>query len=138
MTHFPTIGAYMEKSIEFARENGYCKTLYGRRRSLADIHSRNFSLRTAAERIAVNMPVQGSAADVIKVAMINVFNELKSRNMRSKLILQVHDELVVKAYKEELEDVKVILKDCMENAIKLDVPLIADIGSGANWSDAKA
>ena len=138
MTHFPTIGAYMEKSIEFARENGYCKTIYGRRRSLADIHSRNFSLRTAAERIAVNMPVQGSAADVIKVAMINVFNELKSRNMRSKLILQVHDELVVKAYKEELEDVKVILKDCMENAIKLDVPLIADIGSGANWSDAKA
>ena len=95
-------------------------------------------LRSAAERIAVNMPVQGSAADVIKVAMINVFNELKKRNMRSKLILQVHDELVVRADKNELEDVMLILKDCMENAVKLDVPLVADIGSGPNWGDAKA
>ena len=138
MQHFPTIGSYMEKSIEFARTNGYCKTIYGRRRSLEDIHSRNFMLRSAAERIAVNMPVQGSAADVIKVAMINVFNELKKRNMRSKLILQVHDELVVRADINELEDVMLILKDCMENAVKLDVPLVADIGSGPNWGDAKA
>lgn len=138
MMHFPTIGSYMEEGIEFSRRNGYCKTIYGRRRSLNDINSRNFLLRSAAERIAVNMPVQGSAADIIKVAMINVFNELKARNMRSRLVLQVHDELVIKAYRDELDVVKQILKNCMENVIELSVPLIADIGSGDNWADAKA
>ncbi len=137
MMHFPTIENYMKSNVALARSNGYCKTMFGRRRYMPDINSRNFMIRSGAERIAINMPVQGSAADIIKLAMIKVYNELKKRNMRSKLILQVHDELLVRAHKDELDEVKVILKDCMENVVELEVPLVADIGSGTNWNEAK-
>ena len=135
---FPTISAYMEESAEFARRNGYCKTLFGRRRSCNDINSKNFMLRKAAERIAVNMPVQGSAADIIKAAMVKVYNELKNRGLRSRLILQVHDELVVLTHKDEVDSVIPVLKECMENACKLDAPLVADVGCGNTWGEAKA
>ncbi len=135
---FPTISAYMEESAEFARQNGYCKTLFGRRRSCNDINSKNFMLRKAAERIAVNMPVQGSAADIIKAAMVKVYNELKNRGLRSRLILQVHDELVVLTHKDEVDSVIPVLKECMENACKLDAPLVADVGCGNTWGEAKA
>ncbi len=137
MLHFPTIENYMKSSVAFARSKGYCITMFGRKRLCADINSKNFMIRSGAERIAVNMPVQGSAADVIKIAMIKVYNELKSRGLRSKLILQVHDELLVKAHKDELDEVKLILKNCMEGAVTLEVPLVADVGSGANWNEAK-
>lgn len=137
LAQYPTIGKYMEDSKAFARENEYSKTIFNRRRYCPDIHSKNFLVRSGAERIAINMPVQGSAADIIKLAMINVYNELKNGGYRSKLILQVHDELVVEAHVDEVESVKDILKRCMENAVKLSVPLVADIGSGTNWNDAK-
>lgn len=135
---FPTITQFMDSSIEFARENEYCKTIFGRRRGLHDINSRNFMLRKASERIAINMPVQGTAADIIKIAMVSVYNELKARGLRSKLILQVHDELVVLAHKDEVNEVSSILRARMESAAKLSVPLIADVGVGNSWNEAKA
>lgn len=135
---FPTINTFMDESIDYARQNGYCKTVFERRRNCPDINSKNFMLRKAAERIAVNMPVQGTAADIIKIAMVRVYNELKNRGLKSKLILQVHDELVVLTHKDETEQVKSLLKDCMEKAAILSVPLVADIGVGDTWSEAKA
>lgn len=135
---FPTINRFMDDSIKFARENGYCKTMFERQRICSDINSKNFMLRKAAERIAINMPVQGTAADIIKIAMVKVYNELKKRGLKSKLILQVHDELVVLTHKDEVEEVKSVLKNCMESAANLAVPLVADIGVGNTWSEAKA
>ncbi len=134
---FPNISRFMDESVKFAVENGYCKTKFARRRSCPDVNSKNFMLRKAAERIAINMPVQGTAADIIKVAMVSVYNELKNRGLRSKLILQVHDELVVLTHRDEVDEVKSLLKACMESACELKVPLVADIGTGTTWSEAK-
>ena len=133
---YPDIRAYMDESIEVAKEKGYVETIYKRKRFLPDINSHNAIVRGYAERNAINAPIQGSAADIIKVAMVRIFNRFETEGLRSKMILQVHDELNFNVYKDELEKVKQIVLDEMENAIKLQVPLIADCGEGANWLEA--
>ena len=133
---YPDIRAYMDESIEVAKEKGYVETIYKRKRFLPDINSHNAIVRGYAERNAINAPIQGSAADIIKVAMVRIFNRFETEGLRSKMILQVHDELNFNVYKDELEKVKQIVLDEMENAIKLQVPLIADCGEGVNWLEA--
>lgn len=130
---FPDVKKYMDDSINTAKEKGYVETVYGRKRYLSDINSRNAIVRGYAERNAINAPIQGSAADIIKVAMIRIHNELKNRNLKSKMILQVHDELNFNVPMEELEEVKQLIVSEMENAIKLSIPLKTDIGVGNNW-----
>ncbi len=128
---------YMEKTVKSARENGYVKTLLGRRRYLRDIDSRNSLARSNAERVAINTPIQGTAADLIKIAMIDIQKALAEKNLKTKMILQVHDELVFDAPKEEVEIVKPIISDLMRNAIPdLKVPLLVEIGTGKNWLEA--
>lgn len=133
---YPRLKEYIGEQIEFAREQGYVETILGRRRYLKDINSPNAIVRGAAERNAVNAPIQGSAADVIKIAMIRIYNELQSGNWKSKLLLQVHDELVFDAHKEELERLKKMVKEQMENAVDLAVPLVVDMDQGQNWLEA--
>ena len=122
--------------MDFARDNGYVQTVLGRRRYLKDINSRNAVVRGAAERNAVNAPIQGSAADIIKIAMINIHEQLQAGDYKSKMLLQVHDELVFDAYKPELESLKTLIKTEMENAYKLEVPLDVDMDTGDNWLEA--
>jgi DNA polymerase I len=133
---FPGVKKYMDDCIKIAREKGYVETLLGRRRLLPDIHSNNSNVRGMAERNAINSPIQGSAADIIKIAMIDIHRELKNRNMRSKMILQVHDELVFDIFRDELDEIKILVKDKMENALKLKVPLLVEMGVGENWVEA--
>lgn len=133
---YPKLKAYMSNQVAFARENGYVETVLGRRRYLKDINSRNAIVRGAAERNAVNAPIQGSAADIIKLAMINIHNRFSAEGFKSKMLLQVHDELVFDAHKDELEIIKPIIKEEMENAFKLDVPLDVEMGIGQNWLEA--
>ncbi len=130
---YPKLRSYMDSQIHYARENGYVETVLGRRRYLKDINSRNAVVRGAAERNAVNAPIQGSAADIIKLAMINIYRRFEKEQFKSKMLLQVHDELVFDAYKDELENIKPIIKQEMENAYKLIVPLDVEIGLGDNW-----
>ncbi|MCB9186843.1 MAG: DNA polymerase I [Flavobacteriales bacterium] len=133
---FPTIRAYMDQNIQFAKEHGYVETIMGRRRYLRDINSNNQTVRGYAERNAINAPIQGSAADIIKVAMINVHKEMTRQQMRSKLLLQVHDELVFDAHKEELDVLKSLVSEKMVGAVNLEVPMVVDIGIGQNWLEA--
>ncbi len=133
---YPTLKAYIAKQIDFARDNGFVETVLGRRRYLKNINSRNAIVRSADERNAVNAPIQGSAADIIKIAMINIHELFESENYRSKMLLQVHDELVFDIHKEELDMLKPIIKSEMENAYKLSIPLIVDLGEGKNWLEA--
>jgi DNA polymerase I len=133
---YPTIKSYMDSSIHNARENGYVETILGRRRYLRDINSANAVVRGFAERNAINAPIQGSAADLIKVAMINIHKAFAKEKFRTKMILQVHDELVFDAPLEEVELVKPVIKTLMEDAIKLLVPIDVEIGSGNNWLQA--
>jgi DNA polymerase-1 len=133
---YPKLKAYMSKQVDFARDHGYVQTVLGRRRYLKDINSRNAVVRGAAERNAVNAPIQGSAADIIKIAMINIYNKLETGNYKSKMLLQVHDELVFDIYKPELEALKTMIKTEMENAYPLEVPLDVEIGIGADWLEA--
>jgi len=133
---FPTIRAYMDSNIQFAKENGYVETIMGRRRYLRDINSNNQTVRGYAERNAINAPIQGSAADIIKVAMINIHAEMNKRKMKSRLLLQVHDELVFDAHKDELEELKELVKDKMVGAVDLEVPMVVDMGVGKNWLEA--
>ncbi len=133
---YPAIKSYTENVIQSARENGYVETLLGRRRYLSDINSHNSVVRGYAERNAVNAPIQGTAADIIKIAMINIFHRFNEANLKSKMILQVHDELNFNVYKDELEQVKQIVLEEMQNAVKLQVPLIAEFGLGDNWLEA--
>lgn len=130
---FSGIDRYMNESINFAREHGYVKTLLGRKRWLRDINSNNATVRSFAERNAINAPIQGSAADMIKVAMINIYNDLKNQNFKTKMLLQVHDELVFDVYKPELEIVKPIIEQHMRNALPLNVPVEVGMGVGENW-----
>lgn len=131
---YPGIKEYMDKNIAFAREHGYVQTIMKRKRILDNILSQNAIIRGAAERNAINAPIQGSAADMIKIAMIDIFKELESRKLKTKMLLQVHDELIFDVYKLELEEVKALIKDKMENAIpNLEVPIIAEMGYGDNW-----
>lgn len=133
---YPDIRAYMDDSILIAKEKGYVETIYKRKRFLPDINSHNAIVRGYAERNAINAPIQGSAADIIKVAMIRIFNRFEAEGLKSKMILQVHDELNFNVHKDELEKVKQIVLEEMEGAIKLQVPLIADCGEGINWLEA--
>ena len=133
---FPQVHDYMEKSKEIARQKGYVTTLFGRRRYLPDINSHNATVRGFAERNAINAPIQGTAADIIKVAMIRIFQRFKAENIKSKMILQVHDELNFSVLPEEKEKVEKIVLEEMQNAISLAVPLVADSGFGSNWLEA--
>jgi DNA polymerase I len=134
--NYPGVKAYMTKCIHDAHHTGYVSTLFGRRRYLKDIHSANGIVRGFAERNAINAPIQGTAADIIKIAMIKIHEQIKAKNLKSRMILQVHDELVFDVYKPELDEVKSIVKSCMENVIKLAVPLLVEMGVGDNWLDA--
>lgn len=133
---YPKLRSYMAAQVDFARDNGYVETVLQRRRYLKDINSRNAIVRGAAERNAVNAPIQGSAADIIKLAMINIHDRFQKENFRSKMLLQVHDELVFDAHKEELDIIKPIIKEEMENAYQMAVPLDVEMGIGDNWLEA--
>lgn len=134
---YPQIKNYMDEAIKKARENGYAETIMHRRRYLPDIHSKNFNVRSFAERTAINSPIQGSAADIIKIAMINMQKKLDELHLKTKMVLQVHDELIFDVPKDELDTIKKIVPEVMQSAVKLDVPLIADSNWGHNWYDAK-
>ena len=133
---YPQVKEYMDKSIERARENGYIETIFGRKRFLPDIHSHNAVVRGYAERNAINAPIQGSAADIIKVAMVHIYQRFLNEGIRSKMILQVHDELNFSVYPEEREKVQQIVIEEMEKAYAMQVPLRADCGWGKNWLEA--
>ena len=133
---YPKLRSYMAEQVDFARENGYVETVLNRRRYLKDINSQNAIVRGAAERNAVNAPIQGSAADIIKLAMINIHKRFEKEQFKSKMLLQVHDELVFDAHKDELEIIKPIIKEEMENAYKMTVPLDVEMGIGQNWLEA--
>jgi DNA polymerase-1 len=137
-TQFPNIQKYMDDTINFCKENGYVETLMGRKRWLKDINSANFTVRGFAERNAINSPIQGTAADMIKLAMIKIDAEFKKQNFKSKMLLQVHDELVFDAHKEEVDRIKPIILHCMQTALALPngVPTDAEIGMGDNWLKA--
>ena len=134
---YSAVKEYMNENVEFAKANGYVATLTGRKRYIPEIKSTNYNLRQFGERAAMNMPLQGSSADIIKIAMINVYNSLKKEGLKTKLILQVHDELVLDAPKDEAERASEILKTEMENVVQLKVPLTVDVHTGENWYDAK-
>lgn len=134
-TMHPKVRAFMDKNVEDARERGYSLTMLGRHRNLSDLKASNYMVRSAAERMAMNTPLQGSAADIIKIAMINV--EKRLENMKSKMILQIHDELIIDAAKDEEEEVKKILSYEMEHAVELSVPLVAEATSATNWGELK-
>ena len=133
---YPKLRNYIHEKVDFARDNGYVTTVLGRRRYLKDINSQNAVVRGAAERNAVNAPIQGSAADIIKLAMIAIQSKLESENWKAKMLLQVHDELVFDVPKEEVEALQKMIKNEMENAFSLDVPLVVDMGIGTNWLEA--
>ncbi|MHB0755995.1 DNA polymerase I [Polaribacter sp. M15] len=133
---YPKLKAYMSAQVDFAREHGYVETVLNRRRYLKDINSRNAMVRSGAERNAVNAPIQGSAADIIKLAMINIHNRFEKEGFKSKMLLQVHDELVFDAHKDELKIIEPIIKHEMENAFKMSVPLDVEVGLGYNWLEA--
>lgn len=135
-TQFPNIKRYMDDQVNFAKEHEYVETILGRRRYLRDINSRNATVRGFAERNAVNAPIQGSAADIIKVAMINIHDWMKKENLKSKMIMQVHDELVFDAHKDELPTLQKKVEELMQNAIPLDVPMEVGMGTGKNWLEA--
>ena len=134
---YPGIKKYMDDIVEDGKENGYVETIMHRRRYIPELSSKNFNIRGFGERVALNTPIQGSAADIIKIAMVRVFEKLRKGNYKSKLLLQVHDELIIEAPEEEKDEVVKLLKDTMEDAVKLNLPLKVDINIGENWYDAK-
>ena len=133
---YPGIRSYMDKTIDFARKHEYVETIMGRRRYLNDINSANSVVRGFADRNAINAPIQGSSADMIKIAMIHIFNAFSRCNLRSKMILQVHDELVFDTHLDELQEVKQIVEEKMKDALQLDVPVVVDMNTGSNWLEA--
>ncbi|MDR1544111.1 MAG: DNA polymerase I [Prevotellaceae bacterium] len=133
---FPNVKIYMEMTLENARKNGFVQTILHRKRYLPDINSANANVRGFAERNAINAPIQGAAADIIKIAMVKIDEELTKQNLKTEMILQIHDEIVFNVPNNELETVKTLVKTQMENAVKLNVPLIADLGAGQNWLEA--
>lgn len=137
LEQYSGIKNFMNEVVEQAKEKGYVETLFKRRRYIPELKSSNYMVRQFGSRAAMNTPIQGTAADIMKIAMINVLRELKSRNMKSKIVLQVHDEMMIEAPLEEVDNVKDILQRCMESACKLNVPLIAEVSEAANWYDCK-
>jgi len=133
--HYPKIKAYMNNNVQMAKTSGFAQSIFGRRRKVDELLSPNFNTRQFGERVAMNMPLQGSASDIIKLAMINVYKSLKEKNLQSKLILQVHDELIIDAPSKEIAEVAKILKEEMESAVKLSVPLTVEVNSGRTWFD---
>ena len=127
----------MKNVIEQGKRDGFVTTMFSRRRYVPELSASNFQTRSFGERVALNTPIQGAAADIIKIAMIDVYNELNKRGLRSKLILQVHDELIIDTLKEEKEEVAEVLKKSMESAADLKVPLVADVNEGESWFYAK-
>lgn len=134
---YPGIKGYTENTIKTAKEQGYVTTLFNRKRNIPDLNNKNYMIRSSAERIALNTPIQGTSADIIKKSMIDIYNEFNKHNLKSKMLVQVHDELVFNCYKDELDIVKDIVKRCMENVYKLDLPLEVKIEYGNNWYQAK-
>ena len=134
---YPGIKAFLDQAVGQAKKDGYVTTLFGRRRPVPELSSGNFMQRSFGERVAMNAPIQGTAADIMKIAMIGVDRRLKSQNMKSRLVLQVHDELLIESHETELEEVKRLLKEEMEQAVKLKVPLVVDMHTGSNWYEAK-
>jgi len=137
LTEYSGVRMFMQESIKKAKETGYSMTMFGRRREIAELKSNNYMVRQFGERAAMNTPVQGTAADIMKIAMIKVFKELQKRNLETKIVLQVHDEMMIEAPIEEKEEVKKLLKECMESAASLKVPLIAEVSEAENWYDCK-
>jgi DNA polymerase-1 len=137
LERYPGVKQYMHDTVENGKTRGFVETLFQRRRYLPELKSSNFNLRSFGERVAMNMPIQGSAADIIKIAMVKVYKELKEHNMKSRLILQVHDELIIETHISEKAQVEKILQDCMQNAVKLEVPLIAEVKTGSSWYETK-
>ena len=137
LQQYSGIKNFMDNVVEEAKEKGYVETLFKRRRYIPELKSSNYMVRQFGSRAAMNTPIQGTAADIMKIAMINVLKELKSRNMKSKIVLQVHDEMMIESPLEEVDDIKDILKNCMENACKLNVPLIAEVSEATNWYECK-
>lgn len=133
---YPKIKNYIDSAIQFAKDQGYTKTISGRRRPLPDIHSQDRMTLANAQNIAVNSPVQGSAADLIKVAMANVQKKLDDSQLNARMLLQVHDELVFECPQNELDQVRELIKDVMEHALDIGVPLKVDVGFGQNWLEA--
>ena len=134
---YPGIKVFLDNAVAQAKEKGYVTTLFGRRRPVPELSSSNFAQRSFGERVAMNSPIQGTAADIMKIAMIGVERQLKERGMRSRLVLQVHDELLVEAWEPEVEEVRKILKNEMEHAASLEVPLEVDMHTGMSWYEAK-
>jgi DNA polymerase-1 len=134
---FQGIRRYLDSMIEFAREHGYVQTIFGRRRYIPELRDRNFNVRAFGERTAANSPIQGSAADLIKIAMIRIDSALREQHLRTKMLLQVHDELVFEAPPDEIEAVTEVVQGQMEHAAVLSVPLVVDIGVGDNWLQTK-
>ena len=134
---YPGISEYMDKEKKEAYKNGYVTTIMNRRRVIDELKSSNYMVRSGGERMALNTPIQGSAADILKKAMVDLHREMTKRGLKSKILIQVHDELVLNVYKDELEEVKELVRDKMENVIKLDVPLKVDIETGNDWYEAK-
>ncbi len=137
MEQYAGIKDFMENITKQATQQGYVETLFHRRRYLPELKSNNYMVRQFGARAAMNTPIQGTAADIMKIAMIKVYQEIKKRGLQSKIVLQVHDEVMIEAPKEEKEEIKQILKQSMETAIELKVPLIADIAEAPNWYDCK-
>ncbi|MBQ4369604.1 MAG: DNA polymerase I, partial [Oscillospiraceae bacterium] len=135
--HYSGVRRYMKEAVEKAKANGYAVTVFGRRRDMPELTSSNRNMRAFGERVALNMPVQGTAADIMKIAMIKAAARIKAENLRARIILQVHDELIAECPPEEEERVKKLLSEEMEGAVKLSVPLTAEAHSGLNWYDAK-
>ena len=134
--NYPRVKALMDSYIQSAREKGYVETMFHRRRYTPDINSQNATIRGVAERNAINAPIQGTAADIIKIAMIRIFERMTAQKLKSKMILQVHDELNFDVFPKELDIMKQIVAEEMQNAVSLQVPLIAEIGMGDNWLEA--
>ena len=137
LSEYEGIRNFMNSSVEKAKKLGYAETLFNRRRIIKELSSNNYMVRQFGERAAMNTPVQGTAADIMKIAMIKVYNELKKQNLKSKIVLQVHDEVMLEVPKDEVEKVKILVKDCMENAAILDVPLVVEMSEADNWYDCK-
>ena len=134
---YPRIKKFMDRLVDDAKEKGYCETMFGRRRPVPELKSTNFNQRSFGERVAMNSPIQGTAADIIKYAMVHVYDALKEKGLQSKLILQIHDELLIETRKNEVEEVQAVLSQEMQNACELAVKLEIDLHIGTDWYEAK-
>ena len=134
---YPNIKAYMDKTVQYAEKNGYVETLFHRRRAMPELQAKTFAQRSFGERVAMNMPIQGTAADIIKIAMIQVHKKLQQASLRARLILQVHDELLLEVHKDDAKQAAFLLKETMENAVSLDVPMVVEVHQGNSWFETK-